>query len=134
MITLQLETAKTNSPIQLIIDNEIFGITQRLRGGLVVDAESINSEEIFACLDKDPSFSFLTSSHTSRHFKEPHRPDMFNRDGVSHFEADGCKTLTDKALDKYHEILKKDETYVLAADKLAEVEKVLKLAHEALAK
>ncbi len=130
----QLETAKTNSPIQLIIDNEIFGIAQRLRSGLVVDAETINSEEIFAGLDKDPSFSYLLSAHTSRHFMTPHRPDMFNRDGVSHFEADGCKTLTDKALEKYHAIIDNGETYVLAADKASEVEKVLKLAHEALVK
>jgi len=130
----QLETAKTNSPIQLIIDNEIFGIAQRLRRGLDIDAEAINSEEIFACLDQDPSFSYLLSAHTSRHFMNPHRPDMFNRDGVAHFEADGCKTLTDKALDKYHEIMNAEETYVLAADKFAEVEKVLKLAHEALVK
>ncbi len=130
----QLETAKTISPIQLIIDNEIFGIAQRIRCGLDVNVETINSEEIFACLDKDPAFSYLMSPHTGRHFMEPHRPEMFNRDGVVHWEAEGCKSLTDKALEKYQEIMNSESTYALAADKAEAVEKVLKLAHEALAK
>nr|WP_320026739.1 trimethylamine methyltransferase family protein [uncultured Acetobacterium sp.] len=130
----QLETAKTISPLQLIIDNEIFGIAQRIRRGLEVNVETINVEEIFACLDKDPSFSYLMSPHTGRHFMEPHRPDMFNRDGVVHWEAEGCKTLTDKALEKYHEIMDAESTYELAADKAVAVEEVLKRAHEALVK
>jgi len=130
----QLETAKTISPIQLIIDNEIFGIAQRIRRGLDVNIETINSEEIFACLDKDPAFSYLMSPHTGRHFMEPHRPDMFNRDGVVHWEAEGCKSLTDKALEKYHAIMEAESTYALAADKAAAVEAVLKIAHEALVK
>ncbi|KNZ43613.1 trimethylamine methyltransferase family protein [Acetobacterium bakii] len=130
----QLETAKTISPLQLIIDNEIFGIAQRLRRGLDVNIETIDSEEIFACLDKDPTFSYLMSPHTNRHFMEPHRPDMFNRDGAVNWETDGCKSLTDKALEKFHIIMNAEDTYELSADKMAEVKKVLKLANEALVK
>lgn len=130
----QLETAKTISPLQLIIDNEIFGIAQRIRTGLAVDDETINTAEIFAGMDKDPAFSFLMSEHTNRHFMEPHRPDMFNRDGNVHWEAEGSKTLTDKALEKFHTIMDADDTYALADDKAAAVEAVLKEAHAALVK
>ncbi|MDD4692538.1 trimethylamine methyltransferase family protein [Eubacterium aggregans] len=130
----QLETAKTISPVQLIIDNEIFGIAQRIRRGLDVDVETIDADEIFAALDKDPSFSFLMSEHTGRHFMEPHRPELFNRDGVVHWESEGCKTLEDKALEKFHTIMDADSTYALEADKAAAVEAVLKAAHTALVK
>lgn len=130
----QLETAKTISPIQLIIDNEIFGIAQRIRSGLAVDDETLDWDELIAGMDRDPSFSFLMSEHTFRHFTEPHRPEMFNRDGLVRWEQEGSRTLTDKALEKFHAIMDAADTYTLDADKAAEVEKVLKKAHAALVK
>ena len=42
----QLETAKTISPLQLVIDNEIFGIAKRLRSGLAVTDETLDFEEL----------------------------------------------------------------------------------------
>ncbi|MCQ4864260.1 trimethylamine methyltransferase family protein [Pseudoflavonifractor phocaeensis] len=130
----QLETAKTISPLQLIIDNEIFGIAQRIRCGLAVDDETLDWDELIAGMDKDPAFSFLMSEHTFRHYAEPHRPDMFNRDGLVRWEQEGSKTLTDKALEKFEAIMAAEDTYALSADKAAEVEKVLKQAHAALVK
>ncbi len=130
----QLETAKTISPLQLIMDNEIFGIAQRIRTGLTVDDETLDWDELSAGLDKDPAFSFLTSEHTFRHFTEPHRPDMFNRDGMVRWEQEGSKTLTDKALEKFNEIMASEDSYALPADKAEEVAKVLKKAHAALVK
>lgn len=130
----QLETAKTISPIQLIIDNEIFAIAQRIRHGLAVDDETMDWDELINSMDKDPAFNFLMSEHTFRHFTEPHRPEMFNRDGLAHWEKDGKKTLEDRALDKFREIMAADDTYALDAEKAAAVEAVLKKAHAALVK
>lgn len=130
----QLETAKTISPIQLIIDNEIFAIAQRIRRGLAVDDETMDWDELINSMDKDPAFNFLMSEHTFRHFTEPHRPEMFNRDGLAHWEKDGKKTLEDRALDKFREIMAADDTYALDAEKAAAVEAVLKKAHAALVK
>ena len=130
----QLETAKTVSPLQLIIDNEIFGIAKRIRAGLAVDDETLDWDEVIAGIDQDPAFSFLMSEHTFRHYTEAHRPDMFNRDGVTNWERGGSKTLEEKALEKFHAIMAAEDTYALDADKAAEVEKVLKRAHAALVK
>ena len=130
----QLETAKTISPVQLIIDNEIFGIAQRLRTGLDVDDETIDWDELIAGIDADPAFSFLMSEHTFRHYEEPHRPDMFNRDGVVRWERDGSKTLTQKAEEKFHKIMAGPDLYTLDADKAAAVKAVLEEAHKALVK
>ena len=130
----QLETAKTISPLQLIIDNEIFGIARRIRRGLDVNDETLDWDELIAGADREPGFSFLTSEHTFRHFTEPHRPDMFNRDSPVNWEMNGSKTLLDKALEKFNAIMASDDVYELPADKAAEVEKVLKQAHAALVK
>ena len=55
----QLETAKTISPVQLIIDNEIMGIAQRLRAGLDVNDETIDWDELIEGIDKDPRSASL---------------------------------------------------------------------------
>ena len=120
--------------MQLIIDNEIMGIAQRLRGGLDVNDETIDWDELIAGIDRDPAFSFLMSEHTFRHFEEPHRPDMFNRDGVVRWEREGRKTLLDKAEEKYFALMAEKPDYELPADRAAAVDEVLKKAHAALVK
>ena len=130
----QLETAKTINPIQLIIDNEIFGIAQRLRLGFDVNDETLDWDELIAGIDKDPFFSYLMSEHTFRHYEEPHRPDMFNRDGVARWEMEGSKDLLTKAREKFDTIMATPDSYQLPADKAAAVEEKLRIAHKALVK
>ena len=96
----QLDTARTNSPIQLIIDNEIFGIAQRLRKGMNVDDELFDWEE----LTGDPEEiedGFIITDHTLRHYMDATRSELFNH-------AEGL-TLTgenDPAQKRLAEILK----------------------------
>ena len=96
----QLDTARTNSPIQLIIDNEIFGIAQRLRKGMNVDDELFDWEE----LTGDPEEiedGFIITDHTLRHYTDATRSELFNH-------AEGL-TLTgenDPAQKRLAEILK----------------------------
>lgn len=130
----QLETAKTNNPQQLIIDNEIFGIAQRIRMGLPVTDEAMDFGELLSGADKGPSFSYVTSAHTARHCREMHRPDMFNRCGVPTWESMGKKTLLDQAEEKYRAIMETPDSYELPADRAAELEKVVKAAHKTLVK
>lgn len=128
----QLETAKTISPVQLIIDNEIFGIARRVRRGLDVNDETLDWEEVSSGLDKDPSFTYLMSEHTMMHFQEAHRPDMFNRDGVVQWERAGSKTLVQKAEEKFHEIMAAEDTYSVSEEMAAAIDKVREEAIEAL--
>lgn len=128
----QLETAKTNSPIQLIIDNEIFGIAKRLRLGLPMDEEAIDWDELIAGEDTDPSFSFLMSEHTIDHYNEPLRPDMFNRDGLIRWEKDGEKDLVEKAKEKFKKLKAEPNDYHLDAEHSAAVHKVAEEAYKAL--
>ncbi len=128
----QLETAKTISPVQLIIDNEIFGIARRERAGLAVDDEAFDWDEVIAGIDKDPSFSYLMSEHTMRHYEEPHRPDMFNREGVVQWQRAGSKSLLQKAEEKFHEIMAADDVYGVSDEMAAMIDKICDEATKAL--
>lgn len=127
----QLETAKTISPLQLIIDNEIFGVAHRLRQGLAVDDETLGFNELMAGDDKA---GFILSEHTMRHFAEPHRPRLFNRDGMAKWEQQGKKTLLDLAMDRYEELVKAPVKVDLAPDKIKAIDDALAVAHKALVK
>lgn len=96
----QIETAKTLCPLTLIADNEIFGIAQRLRRGLVVDDETMDIGELFG----DPEEledGFIMTEHTLRHYTEITRPPLFSRTGVPAWKAAGCPTMETRIRQKY---------------------------------
>ncbi len=96
----QLETAKTISPLALIIDNEIFGIAKRLRAGLAIDDETLDFEEL---LEGDDDGGYLTSDHTLDHFADVHRPKLFYK-GYLRDQKDEEKTILTRATETYERI------------------------------
>lgn len=123
----QLETAKTISPIQLIIDNEIFGIARRLRHGLEVNDETLDFEEL---LEGDDEDGYLMSEHTLDHFHEMHRPELFYK-GYLRGENDEEKTLLDRALASYQELIQKEQIPALDPETAAKVHEIVeRAAHE----
>ena len=99
----QIETAKTNCPLTLITDDEIFGIARRLRQGLVVDDETLDTEELFGD-PADLEDGFIMTEHTMRHYKEFTRPALFSRVGVSTWRENGCPTFEDRVRARYDEL------------------------------
>ena len=97
----QLETAKTISPLMLIIDNEIFGIAKRLRSGLEITDETLNFEEL---LEGDDEDGYLMSEHTMDHFREIHRPALFYK-GYVRDEKDEERDILDRARKAYDDIM-----------------------------
>lgn len=126
----QLETAKTISPLQLIIDNEIFGIAKRLRRGLAINDETLDFEEL---LEGDDADGYLMSDHTLDHFQEMHRPTLFYK-GKLRGVDDEKRTLVDRALDTYHELSKKPIPHVLSEDVEQKLHEVVLKAADALCK
>lgn len=99
----QIETAKTNCPLTLIADDEIFGIAQRLRQGVTVDDETMDVEELFG----DPEEledGFIMTEHTLRHYSETTRPALFSRVGVSAWQEAGCPTFEDRVRARYEDL------------------------------
>lgn len=110
----QIETAKTNCPLTLIADDEIFGIAQRLRQGTVVDDEMMDVEELFG----DPEEledGFIMTDHTIRHYKEITRPPLFSRVGVSAWKESGCLTFEDRIRARYEELTQHPVRHALNA-------------------
>lgn len=97
----QLETAKTISPLQLIIDNEIFGIAKRLRAGLEITDETLDFEEL---LEGDDADGYLMSEHTMDHFREIHRPSLFYK-GYVREGKDEERDLLERARMQYNKIM-----------------------------
>ena len=126
----QLETAKTISPIQLIIDNEIFGIAKRLRRGLAVNDETMNFEELLAGEDDG---GYLMSDHTLDHFHEMHRPALFYK-GYLRGEKDEEKTVIDRAEEVYRKLSRKPASCMLTPERQEKVHAIVARAAEELCK
>lgn len=126
----QLETAKTINPLQLIIDNEIFGIAKRLRSGLSIDDETLDFEEL---LEGDDEDGYLMSDHTLEHFHEMHRPPLFYK-GYLRGENDEEKTLTDRALETYRTLMEKPLPHILTPEQEKEVHEIVLRAEKVLCK
>ena len=127
----QIETAKTNCPLTLIIDDEIFGIAQRLRRGLVVDDEMMDIEELFG----DPEElddGFIMTEHTLRHYREFTRPALFSRVGVSAWGQAGRPTFEDRVRTHYEELMAKPVRRELSADIAAALDDAFSKAVAAL--
>lgn len=100
----QIETAKTNCPLTLITDDEIFGIVQRMRQGVVVDDEMLDVEDLFGD-PEDLEDGFIMTEHTLRHYKEFTRPALFSRVGVSTWKDAGCPTFEARVRARYEELM-----------------------------
>lgn len=124
----QLDTARTNSPLQLILDNEIFGIAQRLRQGLTVDDEMFDWDELMG----DPeelADGFIVTGHTLRHYADATRPELFNRGGLL---SPGRTGGEDPAMQRFAEIMANPEVIARSAENLAAIDAAVARAAETL--
>ena len=127
----QLEVAKTISPIQLIIDNDIFGMAKKLVKGFEINDETLGYQEL---MDISHSQSFITLDHTFRHFKDAYRPETFNRDSKTVWESKGAKDTIARAKEIFGNIKKEYKPFSIAEDKLSAINEVLEKADKILVK
>lgn len=118
----QLETATTISPLQLIIDDELFGKVRKLMSEMRIDDESLDWEYI---MEIDPSDNFLRSPHTRRHAGDAWTSDLFTRLGRESWEREGNEGLLERAKGIYQQIIKQKPASVLSEDQIKEMESIL---------
>ncbi|MEL7568577.1 MAG: trimethylamine methyltransferase family protein [Dehalobacterium sp.] len=94
----QIETAKTISPVQLMIDNEVFGMVRQLKAGVTVNEEHIAWQELVNLKENE---AFITMDHTFAHFRDGYRAKLFSRDSKTTWEEKGSKTLVDRVKEAY---------------------------------
>lgn len=124
----QFDTAKTISPLQLILDNEIFEIAKRLRGGLDVTDETMNFDELIAGNDAN---GYLRSKHTRKHCRALHRSKLFNTQGEAK-EGQAETTLLERTRQFYEEFQKTPVPEILSLEKQETIAAIVKEAAESL--
>ena len=72
----QLEVATTISPVQLAVDDEVFGMVRRMISNISIDDESLAWTDL---LTAEPGCNFLTGDHTLRHCRDGLMPINFTR-------------------------------------------------------
>jgi trimethylamine--corrinoid protein Co-methyltransferase len=97
------ESENQQSLAQLVIDNEIVGMVQRLMRGVLIDDEHLATDLI---METGPDGNFLDSDHTLRFFREElFDPSISNRMKYERWQDKGSLTIHKRALERAKGIL-----------------------------
>jgi len=92
---------------QLVIDDELVGLVNRAIQGLDVDEESLAFEAVKASIETD---NLLMHPHTLRHLRsDRYRTKLMTRSARATWEAEGSKSMRDRAIEKVKSLLAKHE-------------------------
>ena len=125
----QVECCKAYSPLQLIVDNEIFGMVKTLKKGMSITEESMGFEEVLGIGEQ---VNFMANPHTFKHFREIFEPSLFNTRSRTKWEADGQPDLYDRALETYRKFKSDFKPKRLSDDVDAELRKIVAHANKTL--
>jgi trimethylamine:corrinoid methyltransferase-like protein len=125
----QIEVATTISPVQLVIDNEVFGMVRRLTAKMKIDDETLAWGDL---MNLDPGGELLTSDHTLRHCRDGFSPTIFTRSSRDIWEHDGKLDLVARATEYYNNLIKDAGPIALPDDVLKEMNGVVKAADDHL--
>jgi trimethylamine:corrinoid methyltransferase-like protein len=129
----ELEAAKTFSPLQLVIDDEIVAALRRVRqlqGELTLEETSTAWEDILAV---SPGGHFLETGHTLSKCREAFQPKLFGRRSREAWSSEGGKTLVDRARNRCRELLAGTGPAEIPAGQVEEMERIVAEADRALA-
>jgi trimethylamine--corrinoid protein Co-methyltransferase len=100
----QLETEKTLSPVQLVMDHEVVLALRRLEQGMPVEEESLAFEAVRDVVEKGEDF--MSHPHTMAHFRrELSGSPLLNRVNRQEWLSRGGTTLAARAQKRVDEIL-----------------------------
>lgn len=125
----QLETAKTVSPLQLIIDSDIFGMVKKLKSVFSIDEQSLAFEEIMSLTGRE---AFIDMDHTFKHFRNTFRPQTFFKSSRSDWEKQHSKDLLTRSRDIYSSIIKSYHDSYLPDDLTGEIKNIIAQADREL--
>jgi trimethylamine:corrinoid methyltransferase-like protein len=129
----ELEAAKTFSPVQLLVDNEIVAVLRRLRElqiGLTLEEQSTAWKDILAV---SPGGHFLETEHTLHHCREAFRPELFSRQSRDAWESGGASSLSDRSGDRCRELIADAREPEVPGVRIEEMERIVDEADRILA-
>jgi trimethylamine--corrinoid protein Co-methyltransferase len=129
-----LEAGVTFDYGQLVMDNEFAKMIKHAVGGIQVNAETLAVEVIGKV---GPFQQFMSEDHTFTHMRAMSQPSLIDRTVRQNWEAEGGRSMHEKALEKAREIMDThqppplpDATLKTMSDIVAEVEEELGVARK----
>jgi trimethylamine--corrinoid protein Co-methyltransferase len=118
-----IESFRTASYEQLVIDNELAGMALRCAEGIEVNAETLATDVIDRV---GPGGNYLADKHTSEWFRSEHYlPKLGDRRTRDDWEKSGGKDIREQAKDRVREILANHEPEPIEPEIWREVERVI---------
>ena len=115
---------------QLIIDDELIGMVNRAREGLLVNNDMLGFEAVKDSIKTD---NLLMHPHTMRHLRSNRfRPKLVTRTARSNWQNEGSKTMQDRAVEKVKSILENHRPLPLSEKVEREVEELVQEAEKKL--
>ncbi len=125
-----LEGVRINSPVSMVIDNEIIDYALRFIQGIEVNEETLALDVIHSV---GPRGNYLGEKHTLEHYKERWKSRIADIDAFEAWEAKGGKPLEEVAKEKVREILATHKPKLLSEAVEKEISYILKKAEQELA-
>ena len=125
-----LDGSKTLSYAHLLMEAEVYGIVQRVAGGIEVSDETLALDVIGQV---GPNRAYLTEKHTRAHLRKVWRPGVGDRTPHDAWLAVGKKGALENAEEKAREILRTHAPEPLPDDVRAELRRLVAAADAELA-
>jgi trimethylamine--corrinoid protein Co-methyltransferase len=115
----QLESQKTLSLMQCVLDNDLAGYVSHFTRGFETNEDTIALDEI---LKQDYEGKYIESDHTFNHFKDTlYFPETFTREYYNAKADSKAQNADDIAREKVNHILKEDPPVYLRTDQEREL-------------
>ena len=116
---------------QLIVGNELIGMTKRFLRGFDISPEAL-AREVIASVG--PGGNFLQTEHTLQHFRsELWRPTVFTRQGYTRWQETGAKDTAIRVREEIQRILETHRPPALGDKTLASLAEIKKRGEKELA-
>ena len=125
----QTEVAVCVSPLQLIADNELLAMAQRLVAGIDL---TDNEMAVDVIKKVEPGKEFISQSHTAKNCRSLLRPKNFNRMTMTAWQDAGSPGLKEALLSDYNKIMSEPNAGAAGADLAKELDEIVKAADVAL--
>ena len=115
---------------QLILGNEIIGMTQRFLRGIELTPETL-AREVIASVG--PGGNFLQTEHTLQHFRqELWRPQVFTRQAYTRWQENGAKDTATRVREEIVRITETHQPAPLGDKTLAQLAEIKKRGEKEL--
>ena len=127
-----VESAMAGSLQQVVMMDEAIAMTKRILRGITVDEEMLALDVIKRV---GPGGHYISDAHTFKHFKgELWRPRLMDRKRREEWEAEGSRTMGQRAQERLDDILANYKTKPLPTGAQEKIAEILAVAEQRIAK